>query len=312
MLTAAGVWFGYDDRQPVLKGTSVTVAPDAIVGILGPNGSGKTTLLRLLAGTRQPQQGTTTLDGLALSGLSRAALARRLAVVPQETQLAFDYTVGEVAMMGRYAHLGAFEIEGPRDVGIVDDALAATGTRGLKDRLFTSLSGGEKQRVIIAAALAQIDDGGDGGNGTSVTTEERRNEAERKQHGLRSSPYPRSSVCDARPDASAVSRYLLLDEPTASLDLAYQLEIAALLRQLHDERRAGIVISTHDIGLAGTLCDTLVLLRDGGIVASGAVDEVLTPDNLKRVYDVEADITRHPSGQRIVVPIRRVGDRPRA
>jgi iron complex transport system ATP-binding protein len=278
MLTAAGVWFGYDDRQPVLKGTSVTVARDAIVGILGPNGSGKTTLLRMLAGTRQPQRGATTLDGVALSGLSRAALARRLAVVPQETQLAFDYTVGEVAMMGRYAHLGAFEVEGPRDVGIVDDALAATGTLALKDRLFTSLSGGEKQRVVIASALAQL-----------------------------------SSAFRLKAETEPLeSRYLLLDEPTASLDLAYQLEIAALLRQLHDERRAGIVISTHDIGLAGTLCDTLVLLRDGGIVASGAVDDVLTPDNLRRVYDVEADITRHPSGQRIVVPIRRVGDRPRA
>src|SRR5262249_57669810 len=83
------------------------------------------------------------------------------------------------------------------------------------------------------------------------------------------------------------SRYLLLDEPTASLDLAYQLEIAALLKQLHDERRAGIVISTHDIGLAGTLCDTLVLLRDGPIVARRATDDLLTPDNLRPLHAVQ-------------------------
>src|SRR6185436_12489304 len=109
-----GVWYGYDDRRPVLKGVSVSVAPDAIVGILGPNGSGKTTLLRLLAGTRHPQRGTVTLDGSPIARSPRAVVARRLAVVPQETHLAFDYSVAEVAMMGRYAHLRPFEIEGPR------------------------------------------------------------------------------------------------------------------------------------------------------------------------------------------------------
>jgi len=265
MLTADGVWYGYDDRHPVLKGVSVSVARDAVVGILGPNGSGKTTLLRLLAGTRHPQRGTVTLDGAAIARSPRAVVARKLAVVPQETHLAFDYSVAEVAMMGRYAHLRPFEIEGPRDVAVVDAALAATGTLAFKDRPFATLSGGEKQRVGIASALAQLSEG-----------------------------------------------YLLLDEPTASLDLAYQLEIAALLKQLHDGRRAGIVISTHDISLAGTLCGSLVLLRDGGVVASGPTDDVLTPENLRRVYDVDTEVTRHPSGQRVVVPIGRAGDRPRA
>ena len=89
---------------------------NGFVGILGPNGSGKTTLLRLLAGTRRPQRGRVTLDGVPLGDLSAPALARRMAVVPQETHLAFDYTVVEVAMMGRYPHLGAFEIEGPADL----------------------------------------------------------------------------------------------------------------------------------------------------------------------------------------------------
>ena len=79
-----------------------------------------------------------------------------MAVVPQETQLAFDYTVAEVAMMGRYPHLGAFEIEGPADLAVIEETLTSTGTLHLKDRLFATLSGGEKQRVVIAAALAQI------------------------------------------------------------------------------------------------------------------------------------------------------------
>ena len=295
MLHVEDAWFGYDAPRAVLKGVSLSVAPNAIVGILGPNGSGKTTLLRLLAGTRQAQRGRVLLDGTPVDRTPRAALARRLAVVPQETQLAFDYTVVEVAMMGRYAHLGAFEIEGPGDVAIVDESLAATGTNHLKDRSFSTLSGGEKQRVIIAAALAQL-----------------------------SSPFRLKAEATDRPKEESrsfglqeeahepLSKYLLLDEPTASLDLAYQLEIAELLRRLHDDRRAGIVISTHDIGLAGTLCDTLVLLRDGVVVASGPADEVLTPDHLRHVYGVDAEIVRHPSGHRIVVPIRRTGDRPHA
>lgn len=267
MLQVDDAWFGYDERKPALQGVSLTIRPDAIVGILGPNGSGKTTLLRLLAGTRQPQRGTVTLDGSALARAPRSALARRVAVVPQETQLAFDYTVAEVAMMGRYPHLGAFEIEGPADIAVVEEALTSTGTIALKDRPFATLSGGEKQRVVIAAALAQI-------GSASVR-------------------------------AQAESRYLLLDEPTASLDLAYQLEVASMLERLHGERRAGIVISTHDIGLAGTLCDSLVMLRDGRVVAAGPSEDVLTTDHLRAVFDVEAEISSHPSGHRVVVPIRR-------
>src|SRR3954469_6411888 len=266
VLTVTDVSFGYGARL-ALKSVSLAIAPDRVVGILGPNGSGKTTLLRLLAGTRHPPSGSGTLDDTSMARVPRAALARRLAVVPQETQLAFDYTVLEVAMMGRYAHLAAFEIEGPRDIRIVEEALASTGTLDLKDRAFATLSGGEKQRVVIASALAQIGSGG---------------------------------IADAR--------FLLLDEPTASLDLGYQLEIVSLLRRLHEQQRAGIVISTHDISLAGTLCDTLVLLRDGRIVAHGATDDVLTPENLREVYGVEAEISRHPSGQRVVVPIRRASE----
>ena len=105
MLIAHDVWFGYDERTPVVCGISLDVAPGAIVGILGPNGSGKTTFLRLLAGTRRPQRGSVMLDGQPLASRSRDALARRIAVVPQETQLAFDYSVVEVAMMGRSLNL---------------------------------------------------------------------------------------------------------------------------------------------------------------------------------------------------------------
>jgi iron complex transport system ATP-binding protein len=271
MLNASDVWFGYDARKPVLRGVKLNVPSGAIAGLLGPNGSGKTTLLRILAGTRHPQRGSVTFDGTPLARFSRAALARRMAVVPQETHLAFDYTAGDVAMMGRYAHLRAFEIEGPEDIAAIDETLASTGTLHLKDRPFATLSGGEKQRVIIASALAQIAASpGDGGAGV-----------------------------------------LLLDEPTASLDLRYQVEIADLLLRLHEQRQVTIVISTHDLALAGTLCGRISLIRDGSIAGTGTPDEMLTPAFIRLVYGIDAEVVRHPSGQRIVVPLGRNPDAPR-
>lgn len=271
MLTVRNAWFGYDEQVPVLRDVSLDIAPDALVGILGPNGSGKTTLLRLLAGTRRPQRGSVTIDGTPLAALPRAALAQRMAVVPQETHLAFDYTAGEVAMMGRYPHLGTFEIEGPADIEVVNEALTATGTLQLKARSFATLSGGEKQRVVIAAALAQIF----------------RLQAEDRTTGI-----------------------LLLDEPTASLDLGYQLEVVSLLARLHRERELAVVVSTHDLNLAASLCRELVLIRDGQILAMGPTEDVLTSANIRQLYGVDADVIEHSSGHRVVVGVRRVGAGP--
>ena len=166
MLRAADLTFRYHAHAaPVVRGVSLDVPAGGFVGILGPNGSGKTTLLRLLAGTLQPSSGRVSLDGVDLARVSRTAMARRMAVVPQDTHLAFDFTALEVVLMGRYPHLATFEVEGPRDLAIARDALAATGTLALEDRLFATLSGGEKQRVVIAAALAQIGGPQDRGSG---------------------------------------------------------------------------------------------------------------------------------------------------
>jgi iron complex transport system ATP-binding protein len=318
MLQASDLWFGYDVRTPVVRGVSLSIPPAGIVGILGPNGSGKTTLLRMLAGTRRPQRGSVTLDGEPLTAFTRAALARRMAVVPQETQLAFDYTVAEVAMMGRYPHLGAFQIEGPADVGVIEETLTSTGTLHLKDRLFGTLSGGEKQRVVIAAALAQIfrDDGTFRLKAEATGSSEKSRGSSERSPG--SSEKSRGSS-ERSPGSSEKSRgfrlqaegtgYLLLDEPTASLDLGYQLEVAALLTRLHDERRVAIVISTHDLGLAGRLCERLLLVRDGAVVASGSTEEVLTPAHIREVYGVDAEVIHHASGQRLVIPLHRADNR---
>jgi iron complex transport system ATP-binding protein len=264
LLRAADLTFGYGEA-PVVRGVSLEVPANGFVGIIGPNGSGKTTLLRLLAGTRKPQRGSVHLDGVPLASLGRGDIARRMAVVPQETQLAFEYSVLEVVLMGRYPHLGAFEIEGPRDVELARAALAATGTLALEARLFSTLSGGEKQRVIIAAALAQI------------------------------------SASERPPDRPAI---LLLDEPTAALDLKYQLETASLLRSLHAAHALSVVVSTHDLNFAAALCRTLVMLKDGAVLAAGPVDDVLTPERIRDLYDVDAEVARHPrTGHLTIVPV---------
>jgi iron complex transport system ATP-binding protein len=155
LLQAADVSFVYGPGLAGLHGVSLEIPPGDLVGILGPNGSGKTTLLRLLGGMLAPASGRVTVDGRDLARIPRREVAKRIAVVPQETRLSFEYSVLEVVLMGRYPHLGAFELESQQDVATAREALAATGTLALEDRQFPTLSGGEKQRVIIASALAQ-------------------------------------------------------------------------------------------------------------------------------------------------------------
>lgn len=263
MLQAADVVAGYPGRSPVLHQVSVDIPAGGLVGILGPNGSGKTTLLRALAGVIRPTQGQVRLDGRILSDFPKRSLAKRMAVVPQETHLAFDYSVLEVVLMGRHAHLSTLELEGPGDFAIARGAMAATGTLALQNRPFDTLSGGEKQRVIVAAALAQISGA--------------------KTDGI-----------------------LLLDEPTVALDLAYQLELAELLREWHRQMSITIVVSTHDLNFAANLCRSLVLLKEGQVLASGEIAAVLTSDQIRRLYEVDADVSRHAStGRIVVVPLRR-------
>jgi iron complex transport system ATP-binding protein len=260
-LTAQHLTYTYRERAGAspefsLRDVSVAIPRGSLTGLLGPNGCGKTTLLKLLSGVLQPDCGATALEGRLLAAVSRREIARQIAVVPQDTHPAFDFTVMEMVLMGRHPHLGLFQLEGPHDLAIAREALAATGTSHLADRRFTTLSGGEQQRVAIASALAQ-------------------------------SP-----------------RVLLLDEPTASLDLGYQLEVADLLRSLNRQHGVTMILATHDLNLAASLCDTLVLLRGGRVVAQGPTREVLTAAMVHQLYGVEADVSFHArAGHLTVVPV---------
>ena len=249
-LEASNVSFAYDgDGRDVVEDVSLAVPRYLQVSVVAI----------MVSGTLRPRRGRIALDAAPIDRLSRRELARLIAVVPQETHSTFDFSAVEIVLMGRYPHLGRFEVEGVDDLRIAREALAATGTSALEARRFATLSGGEKQRVVIASALAQS------------------------------------------------SGILLLDEPTASLDLGFQLEIATLLSRLNHERDVTLVVSTHDLNLAATLCTELALMKEGRVVARGPTSSVLTAANIRRVYGVEADVASHARARHLtVVPLTRV------
>ncbi len=148
------VSFRYDQAW-VLREVSLEVERGGFLGILGPNGSGKTTLLNLVDGILSPREGRVFLEGEDAATLDRDELARRVAVVPQDSPLIFPFTVQEIVLMGRTPHLGRWRFEGQRDFEIARDAMKRTGTLPLAGRPMSELSGGERQRVLIARALAQ-------------------------------------------------------------------------------------------------------------------------------------------------------------
>jgi iron complex transport system ATP-binding protein len=154
-----GVRFSYPEADaPALVATSLQIPRGDYLALLGPNGAGKSTLLRLLAGLRRPQHGDVLLDGIPVSGYPRRTLARRVAMLPQRLDVAFDAEVESLVGLGRTPHrrgLGSWWGQGASDRAAVDAALDATGTARFRHRPFHELSGGEQQRVALALALAQ-------------------------------------------------------------------------------------------------------------------------------------------------------------
>ncbi len=146
--------FAYGARA-VLEGASLSIAGGEMVGVLGPNGSGKTTLLKILSAVLRAGGGEVNVNGRAVRSYGRRELARLFAVVPQESPLHFPFTTAEIVLMGRASRHGAFGLEGERDLDAARKSMEATETLALADRYLHELSGGEKQRVMIARALAQ-------------------------------------------------------------------------------------------------------------------------------------------------------------
>lgn len=232
-------------NSTVLEGISFNANNGEFIAVIGPNGSGKTTLLRAMAGLLRPENGRILVNGVTLQNMPSRDLARALAVVPQDTGVNFGFTALEIVLMGRNPHLRRFQSEGKRDIEIARKAMELTKTWQLADRRIDEVSGGERQRIVIARALAQ------------------------------------------EPEL------LLLDEPTSNLDIAYQIEIMELLKRLTREGIA-VIAAIHDLNLAAQYCSKLILLDHGKISISGDAGEVLTAENIKKVFHASVIVGKHP------------------
>ncbi|ALM86147.1 heme ABC transporter ATP-binding protein [Bordetella sp. N] len=250
----------------VLTQVSLTIRPGSVVGLLGANGAGKSTLLAALAGELRPDAGKVALDGADLHGLLARKQARRRAVLPQKPSLTFDLGVRDVVSMGAYP----FPELSPADVDVlVDEALHQAGVGYLAERRYPELSGGEQQRVQFARVLTQC------------------------RAAMHDGAAHESAAHTGTTHRSAAP-YLLLDEPISSLDPKHQIELLRTAWNLAHQDGLGVLVIVHDINLAAYWCDRLVLLAGGTVAAEGEPATVLTPELLRVVYDIDADVMPHP------------------
>ncbi len=217
--------------QPVLHDVSVEVERGSWVALVGPNGAGKTTLLNAVVGS-VTVEGTIRLEGESTTTLSRRERARRVALVPQEPVTPEWLTVAEYVLLGRAPHLGALAREGAADHVAVGRVLERLDLLPLAERPLGTLSGGEKQRAVVARALAQE------------------------------------------------ARIVLLDEPTAALDIGHQQQALELLDALRAEAGLTLISAMHDLTLASLYADRVLVLDGGRIVADGPPLAVLTEETL--------------------------------
>jgi iron complex transport system ATP-binding protein len=247
-------------RAILLDDVSLEVSPGEVVAVAGPNGAGKSTLVAALAGDMRPDLGSVTLAGRDLADWPRGELARRRSVMSAERSVAFAFTAGDVAMLGRLPLHGGDPTEADRLV--IRELLEAVDCAHLSGRVFATLSTGERQRVALARAIAQVTDA-----------------QEREATGDLADP--------------GVARYLLLDEPTSSLDPAHQHLAMRLLRHQADAGR-GVLAVLHDLNLAAAYADRVVLMAAARVVASGPPDDVLRPDLLEQVFGIPMLVMPHP------------------
>ena len=252
MLQASALAIGYHHRT-VAAGIDLAVRRGEVLCLLGPNGAGKTTLFKTLLGLIPPLGGKVTIDGRPIDRLARRELAQSMAYVPQTQVMEFAYTVLDLVLMGRTAHLGPFSAPGPRDHARAHAALADLGIAQLAAAEANRISGGQRQLCLIARALAQ--------------------------------------------DAPL----LVMDEPTASLDLGNRLMVLERVRALRAQGY-GVVFSTHDPDQARELATRVAVIAAGRLAAYGTPHETLSGPTLSAVYGVEVTIERTESGRYVVAP----------
>lgn len=240
--------------KTLLDSVSVSVRPGAVTGIIGPNGAGKSTLLSALAGFTSPDQGRILLNGVDISGIPHQELARQRAVMTQNSDVAFPYTIREIVEMGR-TPWGT----NPANGAAVDQAIELTGLGHLLEREITTLSGGERQRTAFARVISQA--------------------------------FP---VC--------AGRVILLDEPTAAMDVAYAENTLALTQEFAAQG-AAVVVVIHDLDAAASYADDLIVLDHGTVRAAGPTADVCDAQLLSSVYGTALEVFE-AGGRTRISPVR--------
>lgn len=251
-LTVNGVSYSYGNLK-ALDGITIEVNDGEIVSLVGPNGAGKSTLLKCIDRILKPQQGAVFLDGKDTAKASSRELSSMMSYVPQSNVEVFPFTVFDIVLMGRRPHIG-WRVS-KKDIAIVAQTLRFMGIEEFGTRYFDELSGGEKQKVVMARALAQE------------------------------------------------PKVLLLDEPTSNLDIRHQLEVMEIVRKLIQERKISAIMAMHDLNLASRFSDRMVMLKNGQVFVVGVPGLVLSPENIKVAYGVDAQVTNGQEGKPHVVPI---------
>ena len=242
----------------VIKGISFSVKRGEFIGIIGPNGGGKTTLLKTLSHIIKPFKGSVLVEGENIHSLSALFLAKKIAMVGQGLSSIFSFTVEEIVLMGRSPYIGPLGHERKHDLEHANYAMERTGLISLKKRPIDELSAGERQRVLIARALAQE------------------------------------------------PKLLLLDEPTAHLDIGYQIDILDLIRSLQKDNALTILCVMHDLNLASQYCDKLLLLDKGNIVDFSTPKNILKYDVLEKVFNARCIVDENIlAGKPVVIPFPR-------
>ncbi len=240
--------------KPLLRDVHLRGAPGELVALVGANGAGKSTLLRVLAGALSPNSGEVRINGQPLSTWTKEGLARVRGVLSQSVHLSFPMTAQEIVELGRYGFYRRESTAERRRIGAW--ALAQVRMQDFAGRDFTTLSGGEQQRVHLARVLTQIYEN----------------------------------------DAQS-SKYLLLDEPVSSLDIAQQHHLLELVRSLTRRLSLGALVVIHDMNLAARYADRIVMLKKGARIAGGTPAEVLSPENIHEAFGIQTIVRPHPLNQ---------------
>ena len=250
-VVATGVGVSLDGHR-ILSNIDLAVAPGEVVALVGPNGAGKSTLLAAISGDVPIDTGSIEIAGRALADYRHLELARERAVLTQDNQLSFPFTVSQVVAMGRspWTRTDRFD----EDEVAIAEAMLAMDIEHLADRRFTSLSGGEKARVSLARVLAQ-----------------------------------RTPI-------------VMLDEPTAALDLRHQEDVMRAVRTLASAGTAVLVV-VHDLSLAAAYADRVAIIAQGTLIAAGSPEQVLTAAQVSSVYGLPVEVSL-ASGRPVVVPLR--------